>query len=120
MIHLLQALHTQLSDTSFPVYLETVPQKAKLPYIVFSLPNSLNVESDRQDYTLQVDVWDNIPDNTRIDTITNNIDSKLHKLRFLNENLLLILQRENRLMIPDPDPSIRRRQLRYLIKTYER
>jgi hypothetical protein len=120
MIHLLQALFTQLSDTPTPVYLESVPEGANLPYIVFSLPNSLNVESDRQDYTLQVDVWDNSPDNTRIDTITHEVDSKIHKWRFLNDKLLLILQRENRLMIPDPDPSIRRRQLRYLIKTYER
>lgn len=119
MVNLLKMLFTQLSSANVPVYLEQPEPGKPLPYISFSLPNSVEVESDRLDYTLQVDVWDNSPDNTRIETITAQIDKKLHKLRHLDDNQLLVFQRVNRLMVPDPD-GLRRRQLRYVIKTYER
>jgi hypothetical protein len=119
MINLLKMLFTQLSDVGIPVYLEQPEQGTPPPYVSFSLPNSVEVETDRLDYTLQVDIWDNSRDNTRVETITTQIDNKLHKLRHLDNNQLLIFQRENRLMVPDPD-GLRRRQLRYVIKTYER
>jgi hypothetical protein len=120
MINMLKTIFQTLSQVDVPFYLEVVPEGTPFPYAVFSMPGSFNLESDRQDFQLYVDVWDNISDNTRIETITNQIDEVLYKLRITNEHHLLIFQRESRLMLPDPDPKIKRRQMRYLVKTYER
>jgi hypothetical protein len=120
MINLLPYLFTKLSEAQKPVYFEIAPSTAVFPYIVFKLPNSVNVESDRQDYVLQVDVWDKKADTTPLEALTSLVDSKLYKHEHLDANQFLKFERENRLMIPDPDTSIKRRQLRYTVKQYER
>jgi hypothetical protein len=120
MMNLLQVLFTKLSEIQKPVYFELAPSNAVFPYIVYKLPNSTNVESDRQDYVLQVDVWDNKSDTTALETLTNDIDKKLNKMEHLDFTQFIKIERENRLMVPDTDPEIRRRQLRYTVKQYER
>lgn len=120
MITLLQYLFTRLSEAQIPIYFEQAPNDAQYPYAVFKLPDSLNIESDRQDYSLIVDVWDNKPDTTILETLTDSLDNLLYKQSYLDTNQHLLFQRENRLMIPDEDSSIRRRQLQYTIKRYER
>jgi hypothetical protein len=119
MIDLLKITFGKLAESGTNIYFEEAPMNATFPYAVFTFPNSIDLETDRQDFTLQVDVWDNnLTDTTRLENATSQIDKTLHKLRFINEQYLLIFQRENRLMIPDPD--LKRRQLRYIVKTYER
>lgn len=120
MKNLLQYIFSILSETLKPVYLEVAPNEVAYPYIVFSLPNSVNVESDRQDYTLQINIWDNKTDTTALETLTDLIDGKLYKRQYLDSNQFIKFERESRLMVPDTDPSIKRRQLRYTVKTYER
>jgi hypothetical protein len=120
MNHLLTFLYTKLSETQKPVYFEIAPSKTVFPYIVYKLPNSVNVESDRQDYTLQIDVWDKNTDTTALETLTDDIDKQLYKLEHLDTDQFLKFERESRLMIPDTDPKIKRRQLRYVVKQYER
>lgn len=120
MINLLSYVFTKLSETQKPVYFEIAPTNAVFPFIVYKLPNSVNIESDRQDYTLQIDVWDKNTDTTALETLTNDIDKRLHQLQHLDTNQFLKFERESRLMIPDTDPTIRRRQLRYVVKQYER
>lgn len=118
MIDLLKITFGKLAESGTNIYFEEAPTNATFPYAVFTFPNSIDVETDRQDFTLQVDVWDNLPDTTRLENATTQIDKQLYKLRFIDDKYLLMVQRENRLMIPDPD--IKRRQLRYIVKTYER
>lgn len=127
MMNLLKYLYTVLSQAQKPVYFEQAPVKdpitqlaPKYPYIVFKLPDSLNVESDRQDYSLIIDIWDNKPDTTALETLTSNVDKLLYKLRVTDEKQFLMFERENRLMIPDEDTSVKRRQLQYTVKQYER
>jgi hypothetical protein len=120
MMNLLQYIFSKLSEAQKPVYFEFAPHKAIMPYIVFSLPNSVDVESDRQDYTLQINIWDDKADSAALETLTSDIDILLHKLQYIDNNQFLKFERENRLMISDSDPSIKRRQLRYTVKQYER
>lgn len=127
MIGVFQTTFQMLSHVHNRVYFERAPEKdpvtgqpPSFPYAVFKIPNSVDLETDRQDFVLEIDIWDNQTDTARLETLTSSIDKKLHKLRYLDSNQLLIFQRTNRLMIPDPDVKIKRRQLRYIIKTYER
>jgi hypothetical protein len=90
------------------------------PYIVFNLPTSTDTERQRQDFILEVDIWDQTTDLRPLETLTDEIDNALKKVRYIDDNQALMFTRINRLRIPDPDPTIRRRQLRYEIKRYER
>jgi hypothetical protein len=118
MIKIRKILLDYLKSVHSRVYYEVAPETATLPYVVFDLPNSVNFEADRQDFTLEIDVWDNNKDTTGIETLTTNIDKVLHKLRHLDNDYLLIIERNNRLNISDPD--LKRRMLRYTVKVYER
>lgn len=120
MMNLIKYLYTLLSQAQKPVYFEQAPSGASYPYIVFKVPDSVNVESDRQDYSLIIDVWDNQADTTALENLTSDVDKLLHKLRVTDENQFLMFERENRLMIPDEDTAIKRRQLQYTVKQYER
>lgn len=120
MMNLLKYLFSLLSEAQKTVYFERAPDAAVMPYIVFKLPNSLNVESDRQDYSLIVDIWDNKADTTALETLTSEVDKLLYRLRVTDANQFLMFERENRLMIPDEDATIKRRQLQYTVKQYER
>ncbi len=126
MVSLLQSIYSKLNEVHSRVYFELVPEKdpktqlpPELPYILYKFPNSNRAEY-REDFTLEIDIWDNKADTTELETITDNIDKKLNRLQILDENFHVSIYRINRLMVPDTDPSIHRRQLRYNVKTYFR
>lgn len=119
-MNLLKYLYTVLSQAQKPVYFEQAPQGASYPYIVYKLPNTVNVQADRQDYSLVIDIWDNKSDTTALETLTSDVDKLLYRLRVTDENQFLMFERENRLMIPDESADIKRRQLQYTVKQYER
>ena len=119
MISLLTYIYNQLKLVHSNVYFEQAPENATFPYIVFKLPNSTENEA-REDFILEVDIWDNNSDTTTLETLTNNIDTQLNRTHHTETNVVCSIYRINRLMIPDPDPNIRRRQLRYQVQTYFR
>lgn len=127
MKHLIQSLYTIISQsTSWSVYDSQANQNATYPYIVFKLPNSNNTESDREDFIVEVDLWDDktfwrsVEDSTRIYDEVTKVDDAIKKTRILNEHHLLIFSKVNQLALPDPDENIKRIQLRYEVKQYER
>lgn len=120
MINLLTNLFSKLTAIHPRTYLETAPPKSQFPYVVFSLPTS--DESDyREDFILEIDIWDNKPlDTTMVETLTDNIDKALNRSFVNTTDFQYSAYRMNRLMLPDPDENIRRRQLRYQIKYYDK
>lgn len=127
MIYLLQYIFSLLSQQGKQVYHEVAPEKdpvtqspPKFPYIVFRLGTSVNEESDREDFPLIINIWDKNPDTTALEILTDAIDKSLKKIRYLDENQQLTFVKENRSPLSDPDPTIRGRQIRYIIKRYER
>lgn len=99
------------------VHLELAPQEEQYPFIVFRLPSSVENEQ-REDFIVEVDIWDNSADTTALENLTSAVDKALDRLRFNNTQVQTCLYRMNRLMVPDTDPQIRRRRLRYQAKTY--
>ena len=107
-----------LSAINSKCYLEKAKDSAVCPYIVFRFPTSVD-DFQKEDFILEVDVWDNLSDTTRLEALVTSIDTALHSLKYYESGVLqTCIYRLNRLMLPDPDEKLRRRQLRYICKTY--
>jgi hypothetical protein len=126
VIELQRFIVQQLKTVHPRVLLEFVPenQVVEYPYVVYNLPNSEEIVDRREDFILEVDVWDKPIDGSTValQTLADTIHQKLNRLTYTDNangwssRFYLV----NRLMLPDPDPMIRRRQLRYEIKVYRR
>lgn len=99
------------------------------PFVTYNLSSSSTDENMVMErFTLEVDIWDNKPlDTTALDTLTGSIDGNgnitsatgLHRKHYYSSGILIAdCYRIGRLEIPDEDPNIRRRQLRYEILVY--
>ena len=118
MIELIKMVYSTVSAVHSRTYLEVAPQNATYPFVVIKYPTSIE-NLPREDFIIEVDIWDNKTDTTAIETLTNNIDAVLHKKHYYSSGKLQCdIYRISRSMIPDPDEHIRRRQLRYEAKTY--
>ena len=127
------------------VYYERATDTSTYPYIVFNLVDSREQEGNREDFDLEVDIWDNAQDSTAIETLTGNVDGNgdlfnalypgeevypaellfanegngLHRrLFFTDGELSAKCYRDRRLSIIDEDVRVRHRQLKYFIQTY--
>lgn len=123
MINLLEYIYSNIK-TVCTVYQEKVPpldpitqKKTEYPYAVFKMANSTE-NNHRDDVIIEIDIWDNISDTTRLETLTSDIDKRFHRQKYIDSKMQVSFYRENRLQVPDPDETIRRRQLRYVCKTY--
>ncbi|MDW7673181.1 MAG: hypothetical protein SCK28_01470 [Bacillota bacterium] len=103
------------------VYFEHETNNNRYPYAKVNFPSS-NDDELREDFFLEIDIFDNIlkQDTTRIEQLVNEVDKQLNRLKYLSRDkkFQVSIYRINRLMIPDPDPKVRHRQLRYQCKTY--
>lgn len=95
------------------------PKGNKFPSVTYSLPTSNTVDM-REDFILEINIWDKDTDAERADIITDNIETALKTPCHNDENQLLMFKKLNRLEVPDQEEDIQHRQLRYLIKRYER
>ena len=119
MIDLLKAIQSKLVNVTTKAYLEEAPPKTSFPYITYKLPSSDNPdESNLENMILEIDVWDNQSDTTALETLATNVDIELQRSMKIQGNANVRFYRVSRLMLPDSDETIRRRQLRYWLKTY--
>lgn len=117
MINLLELITTKLKEVNSRVYLEQAPERTEFPYLVYTLPNSTEQEQ-REDFILAITVWDDSNDTVILETLADNVDKKINRLKYIDGNIQVCFYRINRLMLTDPNPNIRRRELRYQAKTY--
>lgn len=72
---------------------------------------------------LQIDIWNNKSGQVEeIETITDNLVKALNKKIIKTEDMLIQIYKDNpfRLKLPDPDINIQRRELKFLVKLYEK
>jgi hypothetical protein len=119
LIDLLTAIQSKLSNVTTKAYLEEAPSNTVFPYITYKLTSSNSpYENNLEEFILEIDVWDNQSDTTALETLATNIDIELQRSMKIQGNANVRFYRVSRLMIPDTDETIRRRQLRYWLKTY--
>lgn len=126
MIDLQRFIVQQIKLVHPRVYLEFVPesQNVEYPYVVYNFYDSDEMVDRREDILLEVDVWDKPVNGSAVtlETLSDAIHQKLNRLLYTDNTNGWSgrFYLANRLMIPDPDPTIRRRQLRYEIRMYRR
>lgn len=101
------------------VYFQAAPADAVFPYLVYDLPNSFD-DGSMENFTLDVDGWDNVSDTTALETLMDGVDKELHrKTVIIAGQISATFYREHRLPLTDDDPNIRRRKYVFQVRTHE-
>ena len=121
MVNLLTELYNLISAVVTNTYYQKADDGASFPYAVYKCPNITSIghyKQGRDDVTLEIDLWDNLKDQTRIETLVRTLDLALNGEMVNTDNVKMRLDKLTILNIPDPD-GFERRQLRYRIIAYQ-
>lgn len=104
-------------------FYDVAVDKEQIPMAIFKFPNILNNEY-REDVLLEIDIWHNSTATgiVELEEISDEIDSNLNRLKYLDEYMQVSIYRQSPylLNLNDEDEEIKRKQLRYVCKTYKR
>ena len=119
-----ELVQTKLKTLTPNVYHEIANEKKLYPHIVFTFRRIDLQDLSRQDYILEVDVWDKLSGtNQSTQTIDNLADSveKLLQAENLPQDYILptfyLIDRQN---VLDEDKQIRHRKIQFQVQNYER
>lgn len=111
---------SQLKTVTSNVYYEVASDDALYPHIVFTF-NNLNLgDLSRQDYMLDIDVWNKGKDTKSIDDMCDSIENLLQGENLPQTHILPTFYLVDRKTLPDEDKTIRHRLIRFQIQNYER
>ena len=116
MINLLQQLYTLISAET-PLYYEKAPEGTAMPYATYTLGVSGD-SFNREDIPVIIDLWDNDPDTTDLETLSQTLKSTLDNYTYADSNVGFTLYFTGRFNVPDPEATIRHRQLTFDCTTY--
>ena len=119
MINMFKSVYSRVDAVADRVYDTISPQTATYPYAVITYPTvSENDESTRQEYILEIDVYDNLTDTTRLEELVIDIDNALNRV-VDSANFYKIYRNSPYLLrLPDEDENLRRIQLRYIVHKF--
>ena len=113
-------IQTKLKTLTTNVFYENATDNAMYPHVVFTF-NSIDLgDLSRQDYMLNVDVWDKGKSTTAVDELCDKIEALLQGENLPQTRILPTFYLVDRRNIPDEDKQIRHRIIRFQIQNYER
>lgn len=113
-----QKLEKEL-ETLTGAFLEKAPKDVAYPYKVFSVKR-LTESEGRQQYTLEINVWDQHDYYSRAESMMDELESKLHRCNHLTDDFLIRIFKGQRENVSDPDKSVKRVREQYEMYVYER
>ena len=113
-------IQEKLKTLTTDVYYEQARDNALYPHIVFSFREISLEDLYRQDYVLEVDVWDKGNSTDRADELADMVEDLLHTKNLPQTGVLPTFYKMNRKSIPDPDKKIKHRLIRFQIQNYVR
>lgn len=119
MINLVNKIKAELVTEVHPrVYVEERDKNFRYPYILMNLVTS-NDDERKENFVLEVDVYENLSkqDTKRLEDLADKVNKAFKFKRLVGSDFHCRLKRINRINVPDPDPNVRRRQLRFLVTT---
>lgn len=113
-------IQTKLKTLTTDVYFETAADNALYPHIVFSF-RTINLDDlSRQDYMLDVDVWDKGKNTVNVDQLADQVESLLHCQNLPQTTILPTFYLVDRKAIIDEDKQIKHRLVRFQVQNYVR
>jgi hypothetical protein len=117
---LIELIKTKLSTVASNVYYEVADEDALYPHVVFSFQQINLGDLSRQDYELDVDVWDKGEETETVENLCDSIEHLLHGANLPQKNILPTFYLIDRRILFDEDKEIRHRVVRFQIQNYER
>mgnify|MGYP003295328876 CR=1 FL=1 len=97
----------------------TAPKDAAYPYKTFTLASVAFPDSLRDDFELEVDLWDRANDWKNIEEIADQIEALFNDNNLPQPPIYPTFFRENRYSLDDPDKNLQHIQLRFQVQLYE-
>lgn len=113
-------IQTKLKTLTTNVFFEQATDNALYPHAVFSFRQIDLGDLARQDYILEVDVWDKGTSTTRVDELSDKIEDLLQAKNLPQTNILPTFYKIDRKSILDSDKTIKHRLIRFQIQNYVR
>lgn len=113
-------VQTKLKTVTANVYHEVADNKVVYPHLVFSFRRIDLNDLSRQDYVLQVDVWDRNDKTQRVDDLADEVENLLQAQNLPQKNILPTFYLIDRKTVEDEDKMIRHRQIQFQVQNYER
>ena len=113
-------IQTKLKTLTTDVYYEQARDNALYPHIVFSFKEVNLGDLSRQDYMLEVDVWDKNTSTYNAEELADKVEDLLHTQNLPQDKILPTFYKVDRKSILDPDKDIKHRQIRFQIQNYVR
>ena len=113
-------LTRSVMNTASIIVLAEWEEKKLYPHIVFTFRRIDLQDLSRQDYILEVDVWDKEKDTTRVDNLADSVENLLQAKNLPQEHILPTFYLIDRRNILDEDKNIKHRQIQFQIQNYER
>lgn len=113
-------IQEKLKTIASDVYFQQARDNALYPHIVFNFRDISLGDLSRQDYVLEVDVWDKGTLTETVDSLADAVEDLLHTENLPQENVLPTFYKIDRKSIIDSDKDIKHRLIRFQIQNYVR
>lgn len=100
-------------------YHRTAPKDAAFPYKTFTLSSVSFLDSARDDFEIEVDIWDRANDWKAAEEIADQVEALFNDANLPEPPIYPTFFRENRYDLDDPDKTLQHIQLRFLVQLYE-
>ena len=113
-------IQTKLKTLATNVFFEIAEDNSLYPHVVFEF-NMINLgDLSRQDYMLNIHVWDKGKSTTTVDELCDKIEALLQGENLPQTRILPTFYLVDRNNVPDEDKQIRHRLIRFQIQNYVR
>ena len=112
-------IQTKVKTLTTDVYFEVAKDNALYPHIVFDFSQVNLGDLSREDFRLDVHVWDKGTSTTAIDDLCDSVEDLFDALNDPQTDILPTFYKELRTTIEDEDKKIRHRVIRFQVQNYE-
>lgn len=116
MINLLKYLVSRLS-IGYPVFADQARSDATFPYMTYKLSTLGEADVISETLVLEINIWDETDDTIELEQKAEEIKRLFHRHKYIGDGFSFWSHLMNRTPIEDPNPAIKRRQLRFEIQT---
>ena len=113
-------VQAKLKTLTANVYYEIANEKKMFPHIVFNFRRIDLGDLWRQDYILEIDIWDKQDSSLQVDDLADQVENLLQAENLPQDNVLPTFYLIDRQNIPDENKEIKHQRVQFQIQNYER